>query len=129
MTLITIRCWANVANGGSLSMLAQRWQTNQSPQMVGKLLANGWITKLTPMLDHCRNNDHKKIDLFSELLGMVGKGLANQRHDANLIPMLGQRWNSDHLLLFPKIGLQMVGNWPDSQCLMLRLAQCWLANQ
>ena len=102
----------NVASG--LATLARRWQTNQSPKMVGRWLASQHCTAdLMPMLRQYWKSDHK-LTFSQNLWGMVGKGLASQNHNANLMPMLGQCWNSDHLLLFPKIGWQLVGNWSDT---------------
>ena len=97
-----------------LPTLAKRWQTNQSPEMVGKRLADGRSPNdnIGPMLE----SDHK-FTFSQKCWGMAGKELASQHHATNLVPTLGQQWNSADVLVFLKNRWQLVETWSDSQCL------------
>ena len=97
--------------------VCQYWPSIGKPTNHLKWLADGWATNVVlPTWCQCWVIVGKVIiNILSQICwGMVGKGLASQ-HSANLIPILGQCWNYDHLLLFPKNCCQMVGNWSGSQ--------------
>ncbi len=142
--LMTIQCWRSANIPDSNLLLVQCWQRSpmsaavrQRWPIVGrptnhlKWLANGWPANivLPTQCQHWPNVGKTTINL--SFLRTVGKRLANGWLDSAAIPtsMLGKHWYSDQFLFFLKIHWQMIGNWSDSQCLMLMLAQYRLTNQ